>query len=258
MPKLEPNLSVPRPVISASGLAARLGGRTIFSAVDLEILPGDFVGLLGPNGAGKTTLLRALQALVPSTGRIDVAGTIGYVPQRHDVEWDFPIDVRGAVLNGRTGLIGWFRRPRQRDRDAAGRAIELVKLEDLAARPIAELSGGQRQRVLIARALATEPQVLLLDEPFTGLDAPSTETLLALFAELSAAGTAIVMSTHNLAEAAHTCQRLVLFNAGIVADAPAEHLLTQTAPWTRAFGVSANSPLLSAIGVGAPAHKENV
>ena len=167
------------------------------------------------------------------------------------MEWGFPINVYRTVLSGRTGLIGWLKRPRAKDHAAAAEALRLVNLEDFSHRPIEELSGGQRQRVLIARALATQPDVLLLDEPFTGLDAPNTESLLELFEELSQRGKSIVMSTHNLAEAAHSCHRLVLFNGTVIADDSASLLLNQIEPWTRSFGVRAGSPLLSAIGVTA-------
>ena len=239
------------PLISVKDLSVSLSGRRVIDAASLSVHPGEFIGLLGPNGAGKTTLMRAILGLVPFTGTIDVGTSLGYVPQRHDVEWDFPISVSKAVLSGRTGLVGWFRRPGRADKQAARRAIELTNLEGFARRPIAQLSGGQRQRVLIARALACEPEVLLLDEPFTGLDAPNTEELLLLFDKLTADGTSVVMSTHNLSEAAHSCSRLVLFNRGIIADGPAEALRMTAQPWSDTFGVSASSPLLSAIGVAA-------
>ena len=239
------------PLIAVKELSVSLSGRRVIDAANLSVHPGEFIGLLGPNGAGKTTLMRAILGLVPFTGTIDVGTSLGYVPQRHDVEWDFPISVSNAVLSGRTGLVGWFRRPGRADKQAARRAIELTNLEEFARRPIAQLSGGQRQRVLIARALACEPEVLLLDEPFTGLDAPNTEELLLLFDKLTADGTSVVMSTHNLSEAAHSCSRLVLFNRGIIADGPAEALRMTAQPWSDTFGVSASSPLLSAIGVAA-------
>ena len=239
------------PLIAVKELSVSLSGRRVIDAANLSVHPGEFIGLLGPNGAGKTTLMRAILGLVPFTGTIDVGTSLGYVPQRHDVEWDFPISVSKAVLSGRTGLVGWFRRPGRADKQAARRAIELTNLEEFARRPIAQLSGGQRQRVLIARALACEPEVLLLDEPFTGLDAPNTEELLLLFDKLTADGTSVVMSTHNLSEAAHSCSRLVLFNQGIIADGPAEALRLTPQPWSDTFGVSASSPLLSAIGVAA-------
>ena len=195
--------------------------------------------------------MRAILGLIPSSGTRSISGTVGYVPQRHEVEWGFPINVYRTVLSGRTGLIGWLKRPRATDHAAAAEALRLVHMEEFSTRPIEELSGGQRQRVLIARALATQPHVLLLDEPFTGLDASNTESLLELFEELSHRGTSIIMSTHNLSEAAHSCHRLILFNGTVVADDSASRLLRQTDPWTHTFGVRAGSPLLSAIGVSA-------
>ncbi len=240
-----------KPLISVADLNVSLSHRSVITDANLTVCPGEFIGLLGPNGAGKTTLMRAILGLIPSSGTRSIAGTVGYVPQRHEVEWGFPINVYRTVLSGRTGLIGWFKRPRAKDHAAAAEALRLVNLEDFSHRPIEELSGGQRQRVLIARALATEPDVLLLDEPFTGLDAPNTESLLELFEELSHRGTSIIMSTHNLSEAAHSCHRLILFNGTVVADDSASHLLHQTDPWTQTFGVRAGSPLLSAIGVTA-------
>ena len=239
------------PFITVNDLSVSLSGRRVIDGASFSVNPGEFIGLLGPNGAGKTTLMRAVLGLVPFTGTIDVTTSLGYVPQRHDVEWDFPISVAKAVLSGRTGLVGWFRRPGRLDKEAARRAIELTNLEEFARRPIAQLSGGQRQRVLIARALACEPEVLLLDEPFTGLDAPNTEELLLLFDKLTTDGTSVVMSTHNLSEAVHSCSRLVLLNRGIIADGPAETLRLTPQPWSTTFGVSASSPLLSAIGVAA-------
>lgn len=237
------------PVLTLDNASIELSGREVVQGASLSVGSGEFVGLLGPNGAGKTTLLRGILGLIPlSSGSRTLASTPGYVPQRHDVAWDFPMNVRRAVLSGRTGVIGWLRRPRRADWEAVDHAISLVGLEDLADRPIYELSGGQRQRVLIARALAIDPQLLLLDEPFTGLDAPNTEALLGLFETFAQQGRSVVMSTHNLAEAAHSCQRLVLFNGHIVADEPAATLRQQTQPWVDTFGVSAESPLLAAIG----------
>lgn len=246
-------------VLTVSSLSVSLAGRRVIDDASLTVAAGEFVGLLGPNGAGKTTLLRSILGLVPvAAGTVDVAGKrgravrelIGYVPQRHDVAWDFPLDVRSAVMGGRTGLIGWFRRPAESDHDAVDEALARVRLLELGERPIGELSGGQRQRVLVARALATRPKVLLLDEPFTGLDIPSAEQLLELFDRLAHQGTAIVMSTHNLAEAVHACHRLVLFNRGVVADGTRAEL-ARPEPWMDTFGVRPGSPLLSSVGVAA-------
>lgn len=244
-------------VLSATGLSVDYAGVPVFSGVNFGVEQGEFVGLLGSNGAGKTTLLRALLGLVRArSGSVMVAGKrgralrtqVGYVPQRHDVAWDFPIDVYSTVLNGRLGLRPWWRGPGEEDHEAAAAAVEQVGLTPLLQRPIGQLSGGQRQRVLVARALARRPKVLLLDEPFTGLDIPSTEQLLGLFRELVDSGIAIVMSTHNLIEAIGSCDRLVLFNRGIIATGTAQELSTPQ-PWIDAFGVDPQSRWLAALGL---------
>ncbi|MFD5270318.1 anchored repeat-type ABC transporter ATP-binding subunit [Streptomyces sp. NPDC058335] len=222
-----------------------LGGRPAVQKVQLSLHQGELLGLLGPNGAGKTTLLRAVLGLIPLTGGhvlIDevpparARHLIGYVPQRHEFAWDFPIDITGAVLSGRTRSMGWLRRARPADRAAVEEALELVDLSDLRRRPIGELSGGQRQRVLVARALASKPRLLLLDEPFTGVDVPTQELLNELFAHLAADGRALLMTTHDLAAAARTCSRVALLNRTIVAQGGPE-LLTDPEQMLRAFGL---------------------
>lgn len=171
---------------------------------------------------------------------------VGYVPQRHDVAWDFPIDVASAVMNATLDLRPWYARPKAEHHEAVAEALEAVNLQDLAYRPIAALSGGQRQRVLVARALVRRPGALFLDEPFTGLDIPSTEQLLALFRQLASRGIAIVMSTHNIVEAVDSCDRLLLFRGGIGADgAPAD--LDDARPWMDTFDVGPDSPWLAAL-----------
>lgn len=238
--------------IEVRDLAVSYPGRDVFRGVDLTLRGGEFVGLLGPNGAGKTTLMRAVLGLIPadagtvSAGRRPVRKVVGYVPQSHNVAWDFPIDVYDATLNATLGQRPWWRRAGEREHRAAERALEMVNLTDLAARPIHDLSGGQRQRVLIARALVRRPGMLLLDEPFTGLDIPTTEHLLRLFRRLVDRGLGVVMSTHNIAEAIDSCDRLVLFNRGVVADA-ATHELNDDAPWTRTFSVDEDSPWLRGV-----------
>jgi manganese/iron transport system ATP-binding protein len=214
-----------------------LGGRLALEDASLAVQGGELVGLIGPNGAGKTTLLRAALGLVPlASGSVSVASRPGYVPQRHEFAWDFPVDIAGAVLTGRTRAIGWLRRPRAADREAAERALELTGLTALARRPIGELSGGQRQRVLVARALAAEPRILLLDEPFTGVDVPTQELLNQLFRQLAAEGRALLMTTHDLAAAARTCDRVVLINRTVVAEGGPE-LLAEPDQMLRAFGL---------------------
>ncbi|MCS4535011.1 anchored repeat-type ABC transporter ATP-binding subunit [Corynebacterium sp. HS2168-gen11] len=243
-------------LVVATNLGVKLAGREIFREVDFSVAKGEFVGLLGPNGAGKTTLMRALLQLVPASGTVEVAGQrqvkairsmIGYVPQRHEFAWDFPISIRQAVRNGRTGLSKWYQRSNADDEQAVTEALERVGLVDLADRPIGQLSGGQRQRVLVARALSTRPKVLLLDEPFTGLDMPTAEQLTSLFQKLAAQGTSIVMSTHDIGEALHACDRLVLFREGIRADGSPQQLADPHL-WMDTFEVGPQSPLLSLVG----------
>ncbi|MCJ1680401.1 anchored repeat-type ABC transporter ATP-binding subunit [Streptomyces sp. APSN-46.1] len=224
-------------MLKIDDLSVRLGGRPAVEDANLAVAAGELVGLLGPNGAGKTTLLRAVLGLVPtSAGAVHTAGATAYVPQRHEFAWDFPIDVAGAVLSGRVRTIGWLRRAGAADRAAVDEALERTGLGALRRRPIGELSGGQRQRVLVARALAAQPRLLLLDEPFTGVDVPTQELLNGLFGELAAEGRALLMTTHDLAAAARTCTRVVLLNRTVV-DEGGPELLSDPARMLRAFGL---------------------
>ncbi|WP_369142860.1 anchored repeat-type ABC transporter ATP-binding subunit [Streptomyces sp. R44] len=224
-------------LLRVRSVSVALGGRTAVADVSLAVSGGELVGLLGPNGAGKTTLLRAVLGLIaPSSGAVDAPGPVGYVPQRHEFAWDFPIDVAGAVLSGRTRTVGRLRRPRPGDRAAADEALERAGLTALRRRPIGELSGGQRQRVLVARALAAEPRLLLLDEPFTGVDVPTQDLLNEMFGRLAAEGRGLLMTTHDLAAAARTCTRVLLLNRTLVAEGGPE-LLADAGQMLRAFGL---------------------
>jgi manganese/iron transport system ATP-binding protein len=234
-----------------------LAGRQVLRDVELRVDPGELVGLLGPNGAGKTTLLRAVLGLVAvRSGRVQIDGgsaraarhRLGYVPQRHEFAWDFPTSVELAVMSGRTGLLGLWRRPGVADWVAAGDALERVQLSDLRTRPVGELSGGQRQRVLVARALATAPGVLLLDEPYTGLDMPTQELLGRLFRELADEGRAVLMTTHDLLGARHDCSRLVLLAGTVIAQGTPEQL-RDPAPWMATFGIGLQHPVLRILEV---------
>ncbi|MFE2497865.1 anchored repeat-type ABC transporter ATP-binding subunit [Streptomyces scopuliridis] len=245
------------PALDVRSVTVELGGRLALDGVDLTVRTGELVGLIGPNGAGKTTLLRAvLGLLTPRTGTIHLdggpagksRGTVGYVPQRHEFAWDFPLSVERAVLTGRTHRIGWLRRAGAADREAVGEALERVAMADLRQRPIGELSGGQRQRVLVARALALRPKLLLLDEPFTGLDVPTQELLTALFLQLRKEDKAVLMTTHDLPAAADMAGRLCLINKTVIADGPPE-TLRDPAVWLRAFGVTRSDQLLTSLGV---------
>jgi manganese/iron transport system ATP-binding protein len=247
-------------VLEVENVSVELGKRLVLREVNLTIDAGQFVGLVGPNGAGKTTLLRGVLGLLRlKTGRIQVAGTaarpgasrVGSVPQRHEFTWDFPISVQDAVMTGRTRRMGLFRRPGVADWRMVAEALDRVRLADLSHRPVGELSGGQRQRVLVARALALRPDVLLLDEPFTGLDMPTQELLGDLFVELGKEH-AVLMATHDLAAAMHTCDRLALLNQTIVAVGTPDQL-REPRLWMETFGVSERSHLFAALGLSVEA-----
>jgi manganese/iron transport system ATP-binding protein len=243
------------PVLELHDVSVDLGARPVLREVSVAVRPGELVALLGPNGAGKTTLLRAALGLVPLRSgcvRIDGApgrhGTLGYVPQRHEFAWDYPISVEQVVMTGRTPSLGLWRRPAVADWAGVRQALERVELAELSQRPVGQLSGGQRQRVLVARALAAGARVLLLDEPFTGLDLPTQELLTRLFARLVGEGCSLLMATHDLAAAVTTCDRLVLLDGRVVAEGPPA-TLTDPAPWRRTFGVAPDSVLLAMVGV---------
>ena len=241
--------------LNVEGLHVELGGRKVLNGVDLTVTRGELVGLIGPNGAGKTTLLRSILGLLrPTRGHILIDGRpsapgragLGYVPQRHEFAWDFPISVEGTVMTGRTSRLGLGRRPGENDWRAVADALRRVEMTQLRTRPVGELSGGQRQRVLVARALAAHPSVLLLDEPFTGLDMPTTEMLTELFGSLAAEGHAVLMTTHDIAAAFHACDRLALLNRRIVASGRPDELRDADV-WMRTFGVSETNPLLTIV-----------
>ena len=219
------------PLLAARSLTVRLGGRTVLDRVDLTLAGGESVALLGPNGAGKTTLLRALLGLVPlAGGAVELAAgpgrrLVGYVPQRHEFAWDFPVSVQAAVATARARLVGWGRRLRDHDHQLVRQALDRTDLSGLRDRPLGQLSGGQRQRVLVARALAVQPRLLLLDEPFTGVDVATQRLLTDLLGQLAAEGCALLMATHDLAQAAQVCGRYCLLDTrGVAEGSPADLL----------------------------------
>lgn len=221
------------PVLRVEDLRVSLSGREVLTGVDWEVRPGELVGLLGPNGAGKTTLLRTILGLIPAeAGRIRITGRtpraarslIGYVPQKHQFAWDFPLSVEETVLSGRIPVMGPLHRPAARDWAAVGQALKRTGLSELRRRTLSELSGGQRQRVLLARVLATDPRLLLLDEPFTGVDVPTQHLLTRLYGGLAEEGRAVIMSTHDLPGALEACTRVCGLRGRIVLDRAPERL----------------------------------
>ncbi|MBX6388657.1 MAG: metal ABC transporter ATP-binding protein [Frankia sp.] len=211
------------------------GRTTALERVSGRVPAGRTVALIGPNGAGKSTLIKAILGLVPVvSGSITVLGRapadarrdVGYVPQADTLDPDFPVSVMQVVLMGRYRRIGWVRGPRAADRAAAAEALAAVGLAHRAKDRFGTLSGGQRQRVLLARAIAARPRLLLLDEPFNGVDAVSQDALLRALAELTAQGTAVVISTHDLALAHLACDDVCLLNRHQFGFGPPERTLT--------------------------------
>ena len=209
------------PALTLDGVTVRYGQTIAVERASLVVGQGELVALVGPNGAGKSTLFRAALGLVPYDGQIVVhhlrRNCVAFVPQRLEVDLDFPITVGQVVAAGQRALRGSFRR-RGGDSRAVARCLAEVDLDGFEHRPLGGLSGGQVQRVLIARALAQEPTVLLLDEPLAGVDTPSTEALVGLLARLAGDGAAIVVSTHDLALVRDRFPRCIAINRTIVGD----------------------------------------
>jgi ABC-type Mn2+/Zn2+ transport system ATPase subunit len=206
--------------IEIRDLSVAYGSTAALRNVSLALPRGTLAGILGPNAAGKTTLLRALLGLVPHTGTARTAGPAAYVPQSGALHPAFPVDALGVVLMGRFPKLGWRRRPGAADRDVARAQLERVGLAERSRTPFATLSGGERQRVLVARALAQEAEILLLDEPLTGTDAPAQHAILDVLTEQAAAGATVAMTTHDVGQAAATCDRLVLLRRELIAAGP--------------------------------------
>ncbi|MGL3150076.1 metal ABC transporter ATP-binding protein [Microbacterium sp. A82] len=235
--------------IEVTGVTVRYGDLLALDDVSLSVEAGRVTGLIGMNGSGKSTLFKTIISLVrPDTGQVRLHGAdpasarrrglIGYVPQSEDVDWSFPVSVRDVVMMGRYGAQGMLRRARAADRTAVDEALERVELTDLADRQIGQLSGGQRKRAFVARGIAQGADILLLDEPFAGVDKRSEATIVRLLRELAAAGDTVLVSTHDLhalpslADEAVLLLRRVLFH-GTVTEA------LEPANLSRAFGLEA-------------------
>ncbi len=226
----------PAALIEAEGLAAGYGGAPAISGVGFTLQVGQTLALLGPNGGGKTTLLRALLGeLRPLAGTLAVAARCGSVPQTERSRLDYPVSALDVATMGSLSRLPWWRRPGRREREAASAALERVGLGELAGETFGRLSGGQRQRVLIARALVQDAGVLLLDEPFSGLDRPSSEGLEALIGELAAEGRGVVLATHDL-EQARGCDLVLCVNRRQVACGAPAGLLDDLAVLEATYG----------------------
>ncbi|WP_324753840.1 manganese/iron ABC transporter ATP-binding protein [Roseovarius sp. Pro17] len=213
-------------------------GLTALRNATFEIPRGTITGLVGVNGAGKSTLFKAIMGFVPAaSGEIRLLGKsvkealaanlVAYVPQSEEVDWAFPVLVEDVVMMGRYGHMGFLRRPRAADHEAVSEALARVGMSDYRKRQIGELSGGQRKRVFLARSLAQDGQVILLDEPFTGVDVKTEEQIVALLRELRDEGRVMLVSTHNLGSVPEFCDRTVLVKGTVLAFGPTDEVFTR-------------------------------
>ena len=211
-----------------------------------EIPTSTICALVGINGAGKSTLFKALMGFVPiASGTISILNhpsaktlpknTVAYVPQNEEVDWNFPVLVEDVVMMGRYGHMGRLRRPKQVDREAVSEALARVNMSDFTKRQIGELSGGQKKRVFLARALAQQSKIIMLDEPFTGVDVTTEEAIIVLLRELRDEGHVILVATHNLGSVPHFCDQVVLINRTVLDYGDMESVFTQS-NLQRAFG----------------------
>ncbi|MGH1456374.1 MAG: metal ABC transporter ATP-binding protein [Alphaproteobacteria bacterium] len=235
------------PVIEIKDLAVTYpNGHTAIEGVNLSLSTGTICGLVGVNGAGKSTLFKSIMGFVkPTCGTINIAGKsvrkalksnmVSYVPQTEDVDWNFPVLVEDVVMMGRYGHMGFFRKSSAADKHAVDEALSRVDMTQYRKRQIGELSGGQKKRVFVARALAQGGEVILLDEPFTGVDIKTEETLSALFHSLAEEGRLILVSTHNLGSVPSFCDDVILINREVLAYGAVETTFTQE-NLAKAFG----------------------
>jgi len=206
--------------VRADGVAAGYGGAPVLTDVSFALNAGERIGVLGPNGGGKTTLFRVLLGELPLlAGTLRAPERFAVVPQTERSRLDFPVNALDVALMGSISTLPWWRRPGRPERHAALRALQAVGLDDQARTTFGDLSGGQRQRVLVARALVQDAPVILLDEPFTGLDAPSAERLEALLAELTSQGRGVMIATHDV-DQARGWDRVLCLNRRQVAFGP--------------------------------------
>jgi manganese/iron transport system ATP-binding protein len=222
------------PILDVRKLEVRYDGHFALEDITFHLHAGERVAVVGPNGAGKSTLFKVVAGVLsPSSGEVKISGygpgghiCIAYVPQRSQVDWRFPASVADVVMMGRIGQIGLFRWPRRTDWDIVHAALDAVDMDSQADRQIGELSGGQQQRTFLARAMAQEAELVLMDEPLNGLDTPSQEAILSLLEELRRQRITVMVATHDLGQAASHFDRVMLLNRRLIRFGPPHDVLT--------------------------------
>jgi manganese/iron transport system ATP-binding protein len=225
---------VDAPILRAENLTARYESGTALEDVSFELKTGERLAIVGPNGAGKSTLLKIIAGVsTPTNGQVNIFGNdpgghicIAYVPQRSQVDWNFPVTVADVVMMGRVSQLGLFRNPKTRDWELVNRALEIVRMTHLAKRQISQLSGGQQQRMFIARSLAQEAELMLMDEPLTGLDINSQEEVFHILDELKSQHVTVLISLHDLKMAAQRFDQVMLLNKKMLGIGIPERVLT--------------------------------
>jgi len=231
------------PILGIKDLTVRFDGSIALDEISFELQKAEHLAVVGPNGAGKSTLFKVIAGvLTPTEGQVHVYGLepdghicIAYVPQRSQVDWSFPVNVADTVMMGRVGKMGLFRQPRARDWDIVHQSLEVVKMSHLAKRQISQLSGGQQQRMFIARALAQEAELMLMDEPLTGLDISSQEDIFIIMEKLQQRAVTVLVAMHDLKLAAKRFDRVMLINHHIIGLGTPEEVFS-TENLTSAYG----------------------
>lgn len=223
-------------MLEVQNLAVRYRDTEAISSVSFSLQPGQLTGLLGPNGAGKSTLVKAILGLIPVTSGVvkfcskslkSQLQRVAYVPQRNQIDWDYPIAVRNVVMMGRTVHTGWFREPSRQSKEIVIDALKRVGMLEYRNRQIGELSGGQQQRVFLARAIAQQADLLCFDEPFAGIDKKTEEIIFNIFSELKQNNKIILVISHDLGETLEHYDRFLLLNKQIIAVGSKAEVLTR-------------------------------
>lgn len=227
---------VENPILEIHDLTVSYDQNPVLWNVDLSLPAGNLIGILGPNGAGKSTLIKAIMGLIsPTSGYVkvfdkplnDVRARISYVPQRESVDWNFPASVLDVVMMGTYGKLGLFRRPGKKEKDLALKSLEQVGMNGFVNRQISELSGGQQQRVFIARALAQEADLYLMDEPFAGVDMSTETAIFQLLQEMTAAGKTVIVVHHDIHSAMTFFDWMIMLNLHLVSSGPKELVMNE-------------------------------